>query len=64
MALCLTRRAGEQIHIGDDIIIRVFRIRGNQTTLHIDAPTHIQIHRDEIYKRIKDGVKYYKGEKR
>jgi len=52
MALILTRRAGESIIIGDDIVVTVLSINGNQVWLGIDAPKEVPIHREEIYDRI------------
>jgi carbon storage regulator len=53
--LVLTRRIGENIIIGDDIIIRVLDING-QVKLGIEAPQDISVHRDEIYDKIKAGL--------
>ncbi|MCE3238380.1 MAG: csrA-2 [Gammaproteobacteria bacterium] len=49
--LVLTRRIGESILIGDDIIIRILDIRG-QVKLGIEAPREIEVHREEIYAKI------------
>lgn len=49
--LILTRRIGENIIIGDDIIIRVLDTGGN-VKLGIEAPPDISIHRQEIYEKI------------
>ena len=49
--LILTRRAGETIHIGNDVVITVTRIRGAQVRLSISAPDHVTIDRGEIYDR-------------
>lgn len=51
--LILTRKLGEQINIGDDIIVTLLEIKGSQVKLGIDAPKNIGIHRHEIYERIK-----------
>jgi carbon storage regulator len=53
--LILTRRLGENIVIGDDIIIRVLDISG-QVKLGIEAPREIEVHREEIYEKIKAGL--------
>ena len=45
------RRPGERILIGDDIIINVNDISGNQVILGIDAPKHINIIRSELIGR-------------
>ncbi len=49
--LVLTRRIGENIVIGDDIIIRVLDI-GGQVKLGIEAPQSVTVHREEIYEKI------------
>ena len=51
--LILTRKLGEKITIGNDIVIRVMDIKGSQVKLGIEAPKHIEVHREEIYERIK-----------
>lgn len=50
--LILTRRPGEQIVIGDDLILTVLGVKGNQVRLGITAPRDVPIHRSEIYARI------------
>ena len=52
--LVLTRKLGETIVIGDDIVIKVVDIHGKQIRLGIDAPTQISIFRGEIYERIQE----------
>ena len=43
--LVLTRKLGETIVIGDDIVIKVVDIHGKQIRLGSDAPTEISIFR-------------------
>jgi len=50
--LLLMRRVGEKIVIGEDIVVTVVGISGNQIRLGIDAPKNISIHREEIFQRI------------
>lgn len=52
--LILTRRFGESIIIGDSVTITVLGVKGNQVRLGIKAPPEVTVHRDEIYKRIKE----------
>lgn len=49
--LVLTRRVGERIHIGDDVVISVNRIQGDKVRIGIEAPPHVVIHREEVYRR-------------
>jgi len=52
--LILTRRVGETVVIGNDIDITVLGVKGNQVRLGVKAPRNVSVHREEIYKRIKD----------
>ena len=51
--LILTRRVGESVMIGDEVVITVLAITGNQTRVGINAPKNVAVHREEIYERIK-----------
>lgn len=46
--LVLSRRAGQQILIGDDIVISVVRLGPNTVKLGIDCPKEISILRAEV----------------
>lgn len=51
--LILTRRVGEKVIIAEDVTVTVLAIKGNQIRIGIDAPRDVQIHREEIYERIR-----------
>jgi carbon storage regulator CsrA len=50
--LILTRRVGETLMIGDDVTVTVMGVTGNQVRMCINAPKSVEVHREEIYKRI------------
>ena len=51
--LIITRKLGERITIGDDIVVTLLNIKGGQVRLGIEAPRHIAVHREEIFERIR-----------
>ena len=51
--LVLSRQRDETIIIGDDIEITVVDIRGEKVRLGITAPSHVSVHRKEVYDAIK-----------
>lgn len=53
--LILSRRVGETLMIGDDVTVTVLSVKGNQVRIGINAPIDIEVHREEIYERIKSG---------
>lgn len=50
--LILTRKIGESIIIGDDIIIKVVETGKNNIRIGIDAPKNITVLRQEVYDSI------------
>ncbi|MEQ2527514.1 carbon storage regulator CsrA [Bacillaceae bacterium CLA-AA-H227] len=52
--LVLTRKKGESVVIGDQIVVEIVEIDGDQIRLGITAPKNIQIHRAEIYQAIQE----------
>jgi carbon storage regulator len=51
--LILTRRIGETIMIGDDVIVTVLGVSGNQVRVGVKAPRTVAVHREEVYERLK-----------
>jgi len=52
--LILTRRVGETLMVGSEVAVTVIGINGNQVRLGIQAPKEIQVHREEVYDRIRN----------
>ncbi|MBX6421785.1 MAG: carbon storage regulator CsrA [Nevskia sp.] len=50
--LILTRRVGESVMIGDEVVVTVLGIKGNQVRIGIKAPKNVAVHRQEIFERI------------
>ncbi|MDR1702155.1 MAG: carbon storage regulator CsrA [Sporomusaceae bacterium] len=52
--LVLTRKPNEQIFIGDNIVLTITEIRGDNVRIAIEAPRELKIYRGEIYQAIRD----------
>ncbi len=52
--LVLTRKPRQTIVIGDEVVINVVEVQGDNVRLAIDAPRHVKIYRGEIYSAIQD----------
>jgi carbon storage regulator len=52
--LVLTRKPKQQIMIGDNIIVNVVEVQGDNVRIAIEAPREIKIYRGEIYKAIQE----------
>lgn len=50
--LTLTRKIGESIRIGDDIVVVVKEIKGKQVRLGIEAPRDVYVCREELFQKI------------
>jgi carbon storage regulator len=50
--LVLTRRPGESVMVGDDVVITVLDVRGDVVRLGIKAPRSVQVHREEVYREL------------
>ena len=50
--LVLSRRVGERLVIGDDIVLTVIEVRSDGVRLGIDAPRDVRIHRAEILEAV------------
>lgn len=50
--LILTRRPLEAVMIGDEVVVTVLAVKGNNVRIGIKAPKNVAVHREEIYKQI------------
>lgn len=50
--LILTRRVGETLIIGNNVTVTVLGVKANQVRIGVNAPRHIEVHREEIWQRI------------
>jgi carbon storage regulator len=52
--LILSRRVNEKIVIGDDIVVSVVEVRGDQVKLGIEAPRNVKVFRQEVFDAIQE----------
>ena len=52
--LIITRRAGEKLMIGDDVVVEILEIVGNQVRVGIQAPQSIRVYREEIWRAVQE----------
>ena len=50
--LVLTRKPGENIRIGTDVIVTVLGVRSGHVKIGIQAPRGVPVHREEVYEKI------------
>ena len=51
--LIITRRPGEKIMLGDDIVVHVMEIVGNSVRVGIQAPRSVPVYREEIWDAVR-----------
>ena len=51
--LIITRRAGEKVMLGDDIVVEVMEIVGNTVRIGIQAPRSLPVYREEIWDAVR-----------
>jgi len=52
--LIITRRPDQKVMIGDDVVVEVLEIVGNQVRLGVQAPQSIRVFREEIWLAVKE----------
>ena len=48
--LVLTRKPRQQIMIGDNVVVNIVEVQGDNVRIAIDAPRNVKIYRGEIYR--------------
>ena len=59
--LVLSRKAGERILLGDQIVLTVVRIGPNNVKIGIDAPKEMNIVRDELVVESSESEDHYES---
>jgi carbon storage regulator len=52
--LIITRRPGEKIMLGDEIVVHVMEIVGNSVRVGIQAPRSVPVYREEIWNAMRE----------
>jgi carbon storage regulator len=52
--LIVTRRPGEKIMLGDDIVVHIMEIVGNSVRVGIQAPRSVPVYREEIWNAVRE----------
>jgi carbon storage regulator len=52
--LIITRKAGERVMVGDDIVVHVMELVGGSVRIGIEAPRSIPVYREEIYAAVRE----------
>ncbi len=52
--LVLSRRVGESVVIGHDVVVTVLEVRGDVVRVGIAAPRTVQVHREEVYRELRE----------
>jgi len=52
--LIITRKPGEKIMLGDDVVVHVMEIVGNSVRIGIQAPRSVPVYREEIWNAVRE----------
>jgi len=52
--LIISRKVGEQVMIGDDVVVTVVDVGGQTARIGIDAPRSIPVYRAELWAAVRD----------
>lgn len=52
--LVLSRRVGDSVVIGDDVVVTVLEVRGDVVRIGVDAPRSVAVRRQELLTELAD----------
>jgi carbon storage regulator len=52
--LVISRKAGEKICLGDDVVITVLELSGSVVRLGIEAPSEVPVYRHELWTAMRE----------
>jgi carbon storage regulator len=52
--LVLSRRVGESVMIGEDVVVTVLEVRGDVVRIGVKAPREVQVHREEVWVELRE----------
>jgi carbon storage regulator len=52
--LIITRRAGEKVMVGEDVVVEIMEIVGNTVRIGIQAPRSVPVYREEIWNAVRE----------
>ena len=56
--LILSRKIDQKIRIGDDIVITLIDVKGDQVKIGVEAPSNVKVYRQEVFEAIQSENKY------
>lgn len=52
--LVLSRRAGESVVLGEDVVVTILEVRGDVVRVGIEAPRSVKVHRAELLAQLEE----------
>ncbi len=52
--LVLSRKVGQALIIGNDVVVRLLEIRGQQVRLGVEAPSNVSVVREELHRIVSE----------
>ena len=52
--LIITRRPGEKVMVGDDVVVHILEVVGHSVRVGIEAPRSVPVYREEIWNAVRE----------